>query len=713
MRRLQAVATRLALTGLSAMSLGMVLVVASLAHSSGTPAFADSAPYELYCPGTPVGNIVLNNVVTTGTITPASPLAGSTFSLTNYQSTVALPSSIVSAAAALGNSAIAGSATLKVDATGATPATVAVPPITINAPIPSPVPATGLALTLPSTPGTVGPFTASGGAISLTVDPAIALALTVSGSTLTLTCTPYPNNSAATGIVSAPPSVAKASPVIAVANGGSTTTSTPVGSTTTTPPSTLTGAYELYCPGTPVGTVVLNDAVTSAVLSPAAPTVGQSFSITGYQTVVNLPASLASAAAAVSPGQPLAGSATAQIDASGATPAKTPQQLTFSVPFPSPIPASGVSLSLPASPATIPGFTATSNDITIQEDASAALSLNVAGSALALTCTAYPNDDVTPSGITTATPTGSPIAPVIAVAGGGSTSTTSMAPVTTTTKAGTTTTTTSLAVLPTVTGVSPTSGSTDGGTHVSITGSGFTGATSVMFGSVAATDCLVLGDTSIGCTSPAGSAGEVDVTVTTPAGTSATSSADQFTYTEAPTTTIPATTTTTPMTSTTTTRAPTTTTTAVAAITTVAPTTTSRVITASSSSLAFTGSGPGLKTMTLVGAAIMLLGLLMLLLADIPRRALRQLADVSPRAWIGRMAGGERLMNKVATRSGATSREVIVTQNNGPTTGPADGWYRDPFAVHEERLFKQGMVTPVVRDGGVGSYDEPPELDAD
>jgi len=109
----------------------------------------------------------------------------------------------------------------------------------------------------------------------------------------------------------------------------------------------------------------------------------------------------------------------------------------------------------------------------------------------------------------------------------------------------------------------------------------------------------------------------------------------------------------------------------------------------------------------------MLLGLLMLLLADIPRRALRQLADVSPRAWIGRMAGGERLMNKVATRSGATSREVIVTQNNGPTTGPADGWYRDPFAVHEERLFKQGMVTPVVRDGGVGSYDEPPELDAD
>ena len=205
MRRLQTAAMRLALAGLSALSLGVVLVVASLAHSSGTPAFADSAPYELYCPGTPVGNIALNGVVTTGTITPAAPASGSTFNLTNYQSTVVLPSAIVGAAAALGNSAITGSATLKVDATGATPASVAASPIMINAPIPSPVPSTGLSLVLPSTPGTVGPFTASGGAISLTVDPAIALTLVVSGSDLNLTCNPYPNNSAQTGIVSSPP----------------------------------------------------------------------------------------------------------------------------------------------------------------------------------------------------------------------------------------------------------------------------------------------------------------------------------------------------------------------------------------------------------------------------------------------------------------------------------------------------------------------------
>jgi hypothetical protein len=46
------------------------------------------------------------------------------------------------------------------------------------------------------------------------------------------------------------------------------------------------------------------------------------------------------------------------------------------------------------------------------------LTLMVAGNALNLTCTAYPNNSVTPSGITATAPTANPIAPVIAVAGG-------------------------------------------------------------------------------------------------------------------------------------------------------------------------------------------------------------------------------------------------------------------------------------------------------
>jgi hypothetical protein len=83
---------------------------------------------------------------------------------------------------------------------------------------------------------------------------------------------------------------------------------------------------------------------------------------------------------------------------------------------------------------------------------------------------------------------------------------------------------------PTVTLVAPTSGSTAGGTSVTITGTDFTGASAVDFGTTATASLTVVSDTEITTTSPAHAAGTVDVTVTTPGGTSATSSADQFTF---------------------------------------------------------------------------------------------------------------------------------------------------------------------------------------
>ncbi len=92
------------------------------------------------------------------------------------------------------------------------------------------------------------------------------------------------------------------------------------------------------------------------------------------------------------------------------------------------------------------------------------------------------------------------------------------------------------AAVPTVTGLSTKTGITAGGTAVTIIGTGFTGATGVKFGatSVAAGAFTVINDTTITCTSPAGTAGTVDVTVTTSGGTSAINSpADQFTYTVA------------------------------------------------------------------------------------------------------------------------------------------------------------------------------------
>ena len=83
---------------------------------------------------------------------------------------------------------------------------------------------------------------------------------------------------------------------------------------------------------------------------------------------------------------------------------------------------------------------------------------------------------------------------------------------------------------PTVTGISPGSGPVVGGTLVTITGTGFTGATQVDFGSRAATGVSVISDSQITATSPAGS-GMVDVTVTTPGGTSALNTpADRYSY---------------------------------------------------------------------------------------------------------------------------------------------------------------------------------------
>ena len=86
---------------------------------------------------------------------------------------------------------------------------------------------------------------------------------------------------------------------------------------------------------------------------------------------------------------------------------------------------------------------------------------------------------------------------------------------------------------PTVVAVSPNSGPTPGGTNVTLTGVSFAGTISVNFGITPATSFIVVNDTTITAISPAGT-GTVDITVTTPSGTSATSAAAQFTYVATP-----------------------------------------------------------------------------------------------------------------------------------------------------------------------------------
>lgn len=88
---------------------------------------------------------------------------------------------------------------------------------------------------------------------------------------------------------------------------------------------------------------------------------------------------------------------------------------------------------------------------------------------------------------------------------------------------------------PTITGVSPNAGSTVGGTSVTIHGTNLTYASVVKFGATPGTNMSIVDDSTITVTTPAGGAGAVDVSVTTPGGT--VTSAGSFTYASMPTVT--------------------------------------------------------------------------------------------------------------------------------------------------------------------------------
>lgn len=80
----------------------------------------------------------------------------------------------------------------------------------------------------------------------------------------------------------------------------------------------------------------------------------------------------------------------------------------------------------------------------------------------------------------------------------------------------------------TVTVLTPASGVAAGGTAVSLTGTGLSGTTAVLFDGLAATAVSVVSDGEVTLTTPAHALGAVDVVVVTPAG--AVTEASGFTY---------------------------------------------------------------------------------------------------------------------------------------------------------------------------------------
>lgn len=84
----------------------------------------------------------------------------------------------------------------------------------------------------------------------------------------------------------------------------------------------------------------------------------------------------------------------------------------------------------------------------------------------------------------------------------------------------------------TLTGISPSSGQTSGGTTITLTGNGFAQGATVTVGGLAATDVRVASETSLTAITPAHSSGAVDVVVSNPGGQSATLTR-AFTYEQA------------------------------------------------------------------------------------------------------------------------------------------------------------------------------------
>ena len=275
----------------------------------------------------------------------------------------------------------------------------------------------------PTTTTTAAPTTTTTGVAPTTTTTGVSSTTTTTGVSSTTTTTESPTTTTTeaptTTTTEAPTTTTTEAPTTTTTEASTTTTTaaptttTTAGSsptttsgptTTTLPPTMLTGTYELYCPGTPVGDIALNDVQTAATITPTDPAVGATFNVTGYQTTANIPTALASAAQALG-NTDITGTATTQLDVTGATPTTLQSgTINFTAPLPNPLPADGVTLDLPSPAGSLGPFTASSTAITVQEDSNASLSLVVSGAALTLTCTAYPNNTVA-SGITSTAPT--------------------------------------------------------------------------------------------------------------------------------------------------------------------------------------------------------------------------------------------------------------------------------------------------------------------
>lgn len=383
-------------------------------------ASADTSAFELFCPDTVLGNVVFNDVVVSGTMSPAAPAPGQQFTLQGFEEKVPVPADVMSDAASFGITSITGSASASIAATGAIPTSVPTGALDFTGSIPNPVPASGGMLEIPQSPVSVGEFDATSTNVSLTLGSPVDLSFTgneIPVGVANFVCSAYPNDVLPSGITQQVPPGLPLSPVIAFA--GTPPPPPP-------PSGSGTGPYELYCPHTPVGDLVFNDVTTSATITSATLNAGDTFEVSNYQTVIPLPSGVVAAAVGLG-NSSFDGIAASTVDAYGAGPAQLGTgSLGFDLPIPDPVSSSPLPLEIPTSPTTVGPFTALGGPITIAQDESILVVAELSSKAFKMSCTAYPNDSVAESGSTGTAPASTPIRPIIAVGSASGTTTTTI-----------------------------------------------------------------------------------------------------------------------------------------------------------------------------------------------------------------------------------------------------------------------------------------------
>jgi hypothetical protein len=134
-----------------------------------------------------------------------------------------------------------------------------------------------------------------------------------------------------------------------------------------------------------------------------------------------------------------------------------------------------------------------------------------------------------------------------------------------------------------------------------------------------------------------------------------------------------------------------------------ATTTAAGPVTSPASALAFTGPGPGIGVLGVIGGALILLGFALLVLVDAPRRAISRLALLSPASWRRVRPGdlAERLtnLNPMRWRKGRTEGvpDTSITEPAQPTSAsePEAGTWAGYTATRERGLGDRFSRVPV------------------